>query len=414
MINKGLILLIITFVCLSSSVIAASIDTRYGHWRQTVFHIEETVTIGKQSIHVEFKSIIKLDEEIYNESEFVSFAFDPRLHTDDELIELKENIWAQNFTRSEEYDWYVYAINLSDLNYRHEIHFFAEYNLSRPLLKQRDFDYALMYYTNMPREHYTIKFVAPTNLLPIAPDLNHWRRDRDFNVIENPPEDVGNGWYLLFQDVDEKQEHENIEWWKNFGLNVAFTILGALLGLGFNYLYGLPQKRKWKKIRIKVTSELQYELYQILTDLSVLCDFNQVITVEEPLPADELIKRFDKQIADQIVDFSKNKNVKVDEFWKSHLLEGYFNNLFEKRAQFISRFLTRYLDYLDADTISHLIDMDKALRKIDQIIKIRNKYRDEVLKPYVAERSLEGVKNELQILVDCIKFFMDADILKYG
>ena len=62
----------------------------------------------------------------------------------------------------------------------------------------------------------------------------------------------------------------------------------------------------------------------------------------------------------QTINLIPPKGISVSGVYKERLLNGDFGTLFKKREEFLNQFQLKYLDYIEADVINTLIDVQKS------------------------------------------------------
>lgn len=171
---------------------------------------------------------------------------------------------------------------------------------------------------------------------------------------------------------------------------------------------------RWKTIENRVMEEINYELRQILTDISNVSNFDHALSFDHDASTEEIIKASDRSIMEQVKKFAKNKNLQVNHRAKNHLLKGDYGTLFAKRSEFIEKIITKYLDYIDAEVIMKLTDIQKSLHRIDQEIIIRNKYiGNDWIRLETDSDVLKRLRENMQEIISSLHFLSEKEILKF-
>jgi hypothetical protein len=197
-------------------------------------------------------------------------------------------------------------------------------------------------------------------------------------------------------------------------LTIFVTLLASLLFFFFEkYVLGFKNVIRWKKISQKVSSELDRELNGLLADISNICGFDTAFVSNGEVSEDEIHKIVSTKIISQIQKIVKDNDAKVSEDYRALLLDGKFGILFENRKRYLEDFEIKYKEFLSTEAIMRLIDMQRALKLIDQQIIIRNKGIKNKLRFSSDEQVIEVIESQILILVNGIHFFMKEGILNY-
>jgi hypothetical protein len=172
--------------------------------------------------------------------------------------------------------------------------------------------------------------------------------------------------------------------------------------------------KKWKIIRTKVMQELNDELSSLLTDIRLICDLSSIIVSQEELSTEEIIRKDNQQTVENLRSSVQNENLKISPDWEKHLLEGQFGDLFKRRETFLNQFQLKYMDFLDANVIISLIDIQKALHRVDQDIRIRNKRIANQWQMFDTDESLiTRIEKNLAIITKSINELLERKIIQY-
>jgi len=205
-----------------------------------------------------------------------------------------------------------------------------------------------------------------------------------------------------------------VQWVSGLAQNLLIGIMLMIFTPFFTkYLMEVKGTERWKIIHKSARELLNEELWQLLIDFSNICKFDHSLSYDHEVTFEENINDFHKSLMNQVEGFSKNKNISINPRNTNHLLKGDYGKIFERRAENIDSFLTKYMNYLEASTIMYLTNIQKYLFNIDRSINNWNKYKNGGWIRLETESDvLERLNMNMQEIIDNLYLLLKEKTLK--
>ena len=409
-------------ICLSSSIKAIELEKGAYSSYQKISYAEEEVIIGKDYTNISLTAYIIINNSFFLEnSNWLSLDFKPespiRNNYDHLNITIKLN--SPKINKRLDYNCsiesYSYVCNIT-LNKSWDtpiLIFSAKYRLKNKLISEDKYyyKYSFRHKTRISDfKNYDITYYIPLKYRIESTNFEYNKRqDRGFNIIEITADEEKEEYFILI-DLDEKRESERQEKREGAAWDIALVLISLFLALGISHY------KDWinTPIRKKVKKLLNKELSSILTDISTICGFHEVISSSDELTSEEIMKKDTEIILKKVEKYSKKRKLKVKKTYKNHILEGNFGNLFNRRKNNLNSIQLKYTNYIKPEILISIINIQEAFRYIDQDITIRNKQiKNKWLKLRNDEDIIKSIENNLHKIVKELQFMIDKGILKY-
>ncbi|MCK4669795.1 MAG: hypothetical protein KAT43_01235 [Nanoarchaeota archaeon] len=203
---------------------------------------------------------------------------------------------------------------------------------------------------------------------------------------------------------------------KNFSPLGQSLLVGLILIL-FTYfftkhVFEFEKRSRWEKIQKNATLNLCEEFSKILSDIEDLCSLTEASSFDHEVSDNRYWEKHSKIVLAKLKKAADARNININQHLKDSLLNDEFET-FRKGEAYINRFQLKYWDYLEADVIINLINIQKACHSIDQQIKIRNIETQNRKNEARDKKILSGIEKQLQIIIKGIQVLICKGILKY-
>lgn len=253
------------FITLSIFLILVSLNVSASYFRphwygthQRIEYANEEIIVSKEGLFVKFKGVILIDEEIYNESDWVTFIFSPVLNYPFDKVEyfeshlgLQTSDWggddAYTVNKKAKYTVtnntnlstrYEYNVSIKDLNGWNKIIFFSNFTLKNRIKKTFEAEYSLLYMSQIETLNKDMIFYFPNKYEVIHyPENCRWESGTKYQTFLISGENAKYPMDFIFRDREEEKAIEVRERSIERLWNYIFAVMSAMLGFSFAILY---------------------------------------------------------------------------------------------------------------------------------------------------------------------------------
>lgn len=277
------LLVIFSLILYSLTTSASHFAPQWYYNYQKIDIAQEEVTLEGNDLKIKFEGVILVDKELYKESDWVVFSFNPKYSVYNTISDYESSVSlrtgdfsatdpfepnkeAEYSTESNEYGIYYYNVSLKSLEGYNYIIFHANFTLKDAIRRIRDYTYRLYYSSETTSNNFYIDYILPsyTDVKDVTVQ-GEWHYGT-FSRFVPAKEDRNKGVYFLFENEDEKKDAEKQEKDVEEREKIMFLLLGGLFSLVITIVYEnlikkdkkifgnieIKQFKKYKRAIIKI------------------------------------------------------------------------------------------------------------------------------------------------------------------
>jgi hypothetical protein len=162
----------------------------------------------------------------------------------------------------------------------------------------------------------------------------------------------------------------------DFITNMTMGFIIGILMLPITYfvnkhLFEIDKKRRWEKVSKIVIRQLNNELCELFMDTKNMFKFDNIISSSKKIVFKDIPKIINQKSIKELKEYvNNNKKLEFNHLYYNSLLKGKYIKLFNERKEIFANFELKYIEYIDDELITSLINIQERLDKINIAIQL--------------------------------------------